>query len=160
MKAKKILCATDFSPGSRVALEYASVLAAGSGATLIITHVDDTTPGLVRGDVGYGYLPQVDEIAEQEYHQLQATVPTVEGVPYEHRFLRGDAAEEILQLAEQEQVDFLVIGTHGKTGLQRVLMGSVAESIIRHARCPVLSIRQPIQESSAGPEEKQIARQS
>lgn len=146
MNIDKILYATDFSPDSEAALNYASSLASGAGATLIIVHVDDTTPGSVFGDVGDGYMPQIDEIAREEYEHLLATLPTSR-VAYEHRFLRGDAANVILRLAEREQVDVIVIGTHGRTGLKRLLMGSVAELVVRRAKCSALTIKQPSEES-------------
>ena len=143
MNIKKILYATDFSSDSDAALRYASTVAAAEGATLCIAHIDDDTPGLVFGHVGYGYVPEVDDIARQQYDKLLTIVPTTEGVKYEHQFLRGEAAESILQLAEKEQADLIVIGSHGRTGLRRLLMGSVAEAVVRRAHCPVLTIKQP-----------------
>ena len=157
MNINKILYATDFSPNSEAALDYASSLAAAEGATLFIVHVDDTTPGLVFGDVGYGYVPQVDAIAQAEYEQLQVIVPTRDGVAYEHRFFRGGAAEGILQIAEKEGVDVIVIGTHGSTGLKLLLMGSVAESVVRRANCPVLTVKQPADESQESGLSEKIA---
>lgn len=136
MKMKKILYATDFSARGQLALELASALAAAERATLLIVHVDDVTPGLVFGDVGYGFIPAIDEIARKLYDRLQKTIPTIATVPCEHRFLRGDAAEGILRCAEKEQVDLIVTGTHGKTGAKRLVMGSVAESLVRKAKCP------------------------
>lgn len=143
MNINRILVATDFSPDSEAALEFASSLASAEKAALVIVHIDDTTPGLVFGDVGYGFVPEVDAIAREEYHHLLATAPKCTGVPFEHRFLRGCAAESILYLAEAEHVDLIVIGTHGKTGLSRLLMGSVAEALMRRAKCPVLTVKQP-----------------
>ena len=143
MQLKKILYATDFSEYSRAALNYASSLAAATGAKLYILHADDTTPGMVFGDVGYGYVPELDEIAKEEYDSLQKIVPTTEGVEYEHLFTRGAAAEEILTTAEKENVDLIVIGTHGRSGVSRLLLGSVAEAIVRKAACPVLTVKQP-----------------
>ncbi|QDT00247.1 universal stress protein [Adhaeretor mobilis] len=144
MKLGKILYATDFSASSELALEYASTLAAATGATLLVVHVDDETPGLVFGNVGYGYVPKVDEIARQQYDRLLQVRPASPQVPYEHVFMRGEAAEQILQLAAQELPDVIVIGTHGRTGAFRVLMGSVAESLVRQAKCPVMTVKMPI----------------
>lgn len=142
MTADKILYATDFSPGSEIARELASFLASSSGATLYIAHVDDVTPDLVPGDIGYGYIPAIDEIAREQYDKLQSIVPTIPGVKFQHRFMRGEPVESLLQLAEKEHADMIVIGTHGKTGMKRILMGSVAEDVVRRARCPVLTVRQ------------------
>ena len=105
MSGDKILLATDFSPDSEAALKYASALATSAGATLCIAHVDDETPGLVCGNVGYGYVPEVDEIAREQYEQLLTVRPTEESVKYEHRFLRGEAAESILQLVRETSGD-------------------------------------------------------
>jgi len=146
MELGKILYATDFSPSSEFALEYASALAAATGAKLLIAHVDSETPGLVFGDVGYGYVPKVDKIARQQYDRLLQVCPATPQVPYEHVFMRGEAAEEILQLAAHEEPDLMVIGSHGRTGAARVLMGSVAESLVRQAKCPVLTVKMPIAE--------------
>jgi nucleotide-binding universal stress UspA family protein len=74
---------------------------------------------------------------------LAAVVPTDPAVEHEHRLLYGDPASEIVRLAGEEQVDLIVMGTHGRTGLMRLLMGSVAEAVVRRAPCPVLTIREP-----------------
>jgi universal stress protein A len=160
MNNSKILYATDFSPNSVTALGYASSLAVAEGATLIVAHVDDTTPGLVLGDVGYCYIPQVDEIAHKEFERLQKIVPIRDGVTFEHRFLRGDAADGILQLAELERADIIVIGTHGRTGQKLLLMGSVAEAVVRRAKCSVLTIKQPVEETKEPSLPEEIASQS
>ena len=141
MNIKKILYATDFSSDSDAALRYASSLAASEGAMLCIAHIDDDTPGLVFGHVGYGYVPEVDDIARQQYDKLLTILPTNESVKYEHRFLRGEAAESILHLAKEEQAELIVIGTHGRTGLKRLLMGSVAEAVVR--RCQASLAKPP-----------------
>ena len=143
MIARKIMFATDFSTNSLAALDYASSLASADEATLYIVHVDDVTPGLVFGDIGYGYVPEVDEITREEHRELLKVVPGNSTVKYEHHLLRGGAAEELLRFAENEQIDLIVIGTHGRTGLSRMLMGSVAEEVVRRATCPVLTIKQP-----------------
>ena len=147
MKLGKILFATDFSEGSEAALQFASLLAAATNASLLIQHTDDTTPGMVFGDVGYGYVPDVDDIARREYDRLRQIVPSVDGVDHEHIFTRGVAAEEILSTAKREHVDLIVIGTHGRSGVSRLLMGSVAEAVVRRATCPVLTVKQPIDDA-------------
>ena len=73
---------------------------------------------------------------------LEAVVPTDPTVPYEHRLITGDPATAIARLAEEEQADLIVMGTHGRTGLTRLLMGSVAEAVVRRAPCPVLTYKQ------------------
>ena len=143
MKANKILYPTDFSANGNAALDLASALAAETGATLYIVHVDDTTPALLPANVGYGYVPAIDAIAQEELKLLQEVVPTRDEVAIQRRFLRGAAAEQILDFAQREEVDLILLGTHGRTGLARLLMGSVAEAVLRGATCPVLTVRQP-----------------
>lgn len=147
MNVRKILYATDFSPGGRFALDYASALASATNAKLYIVHVDDVTSGIVFGDIGYGYLPEVDKIAREHYEQLWQIRPTSANIAYEYRLLRGDAADEILQTAASVHANLIVIGTHGRSGLSRLLMGSVAEKIVRRATCPVLTVKRPGAES-------------
>ena len=72
---------------------------------------------------------------------LLAVLPTDAAVGYEHRLLVGHPATAIVYLAEKEKVDLIVMPTHGRTGLLRVLMGSVAEGVVRKAKCPVLTVK-------------------
>jgi len=67
----------------------------------------------------------------------------IKGVDFEQRILKGDPAHEIIRLAEREKIDLIVMGTHGRRGLSRLLMGSVAEWVMRRANCPVLTVRLP-----------------
>jgi nucleotide-binding universal stress UspA family protein len=86
----------------------------------------------------------VDETNRQELRKtLAQIVPTDPNVPYEHKLLVGDPATSIVDLAESEGVDLIVLGSHGRTGLTRLLMGSVAEAVVRKAKCPVLTVKQP-----------------
>jgi nucleotide-binding universal stress UspA family protein len=138
--ATKILFPTDFSPASEFCLEQATTLARARGATLLICHVEEPPLSYGGGEMYYG-LPAAEERNLAEL--LEAVVPTHPAVPYEHRLLSGDPATEIVRLAEQEGVDLIVLGTHGRTGLKRLLMGSVAEAVVRRATCPVLTVKQP-----------------
>jgi len=145
MDIKKILVTTDFSPLGHTALSYASSLAKDTGAKLLIVHVEE--PPLAYG-TGEMYLGPATEIETNEVAELLASIkPTQPDVEYEHRLLTGEPAHEICNLAENEQVDLIVMSTHGRTGFSRLLMGSVAESVVRHAPCPVFTLRQPASES-------------
>lgn len=141
MNIDTIIFATDFSESSEAALQYATVFASAKNARLLIVHVDDETPGLVVGDVGYGYLPQIDRIAQEQLEQLEGIKPPSAGVVFEHHFLRGIAADEIIKFSQEQQADLIVIGTHGTSGIGQLLLGSVAEEIVRRAPCPVLTIQ-------------------
>jgi universal stress protein A len=145
MKAKKILFPTDFSPASQEALKWATSLARESGATLLIVHVEEPPMAYGGGELYLG----VDETNRQELRKaLAQVVPTDPNVPYEHKLLIGDPATSIVDLAESEGVDFIVLGSHGRTGLTRLLMGSVAEAVVRRAKCPVLTVKQPDKSAS------------
>ena len=143
MNAKKILFPTDFSPSSHAALEMATALARDAGAKLLIAHVEEIP--LATG--GAEFLYSVPEPATKELREmLGQVVPKDPNVPYEHHLLAGDAADAVVHFAEQEHVDMIVMGTHGRRGLTRLLMGSVAEAVVRHANCPVLTVKQPAKE--------------
>jgi nucleotide-binding universal stress UspA family protein len=75
--------------------------------------------------------------------------PTDLNVFYKHRLMTGDPAKAILRLAKDEDVDIIVMGSHGRSGLSRMLMGSVAEAVVRNAECPVLTYKQPAQKAAA-----------
>lgn len=141
MKANTILVPVDFSPGSEAALDWATVLARDTGATLVITHVE-TVP-LTTGGGEYIYAipePPTQELAER----LEKVVPKDPSVPVVRRLLAGDPASAILRLAESEEVDMIVMGTHGRRGITRLLMGSVAEEVVRKAPCAVLTVKQKV----------------
>ena len=141
MNYKKILFATDFSPASDAALQYATSLARDSGATLLIAHVEELPMPYVGGEM---YFAQPEYPNPEIRRMLEAVVPPDKSVRYEHRLVMGTAADDIVRLADEEHVDLIVIGTHGRTGLKRVLMGSVAESVMRLATCPVLTLKEAI----------------
>ena len=139
MHAKKILFPTDFSTLSDAALRHATSLAKDAGATLIIAHVEEPPAAYGTGEMYYG-LPDPDLPALTK--MLEAVVPSDPSVRFEHRMVTGDPAGEIVALAAQEKVDLIVIGTHGRTGLGRLLMGSVAEAVVRRAPCPVFTFKE------------------
>lgn len=141
MSASTILVATDFSEMSRFALEYATTQAKMTGAKVLIVHaysvpIPDQGEGMLHSGV------DVEDVEEAE-QRLQEIKPPVAGVEFEHRLVKGEPAKEILRLARDESAALIVMGTHGRTGLMRVLMGSVAERVIREATCPVVAVKVP-----------------
>jgi len=140
MKARKILFPTDFSPYGQEALRWATSLARDTGAMLVIVHVEE--PPMAYGG-GEMYLGAEEGDREELRKTLVQVLPTDPKIPYEHKLLVGDPATAIVETAENENVDFIVMGTHGRTGLTRLLMGSVAEAIVRKAKCPVLTVKHP-----------------
>ncbi len=138
-----ILHPTDFSERSRFALRLAGALARDYGARLILLHVA-VPPVVVYGEGAI--LPTPEEERDQllaELEQLQ-----VPGVHVEHRLEEGDPVAEIVRVAEESRADLIVMGTHGRTGFGRLLMGSVAERTLRKAPCPVLTVRAPFPRSA------------
>ena len=139
MTTHKILFPTDFSTASNAALETAVSIARDRNAMLLIAHCEET-PVVYDGEVGFvAAAPHDGELREMLHHVKEK----VHGVSCETRLVHGVPWQGIVGLAEKEEVDLIVMGTHGRTGLMRVLMGSVAEAVVRHAPCPVLTIRQP-----------------
>ena len=138
MDVHRILLATDFSEASRAALQLATALARDANAALLICHV--TPPEFVYG------ADEMDAVAVPFENPgvrqlLDQTRPDDPQVVYEHHLLVGNPAEEIVRFAEDQQVDLIVIGSHGRTGAKRLVMGSVAEAVVRKAACPVLTIK-------------------
>ena len=143
MNMQKILFPTDFSHAGDAALQFATSLARDTGATLLIVHVEEPPAAYGGGELYYG----VPEPAHDELRRmLHEVVPVDPAVPYEHRLVTGDPANAIVNLAEMEGADLIIMGTHGRTGLTRLLMGSVAELVVRRSKCPVLTYRQPAQQ--------------
>ena len=156
MKLNAILCPIDFSPSSAAALKYASSLAAESHSLLYILHVEDGLVGFMPGLGGYGYVPELeDSHTKEQRERLQSITPTKSGVSFQHRYLTGDPEKEIIDFADREDVDLIVMGSHGRTGLSRVLMGSIAEGVVRRAQCPVLTVKQPMHRQEQVPDRQE-----
>jgi nucleotide-binding universal stress UspA family protein len=138
---RTILHPTDFSQNSDWAFDLACALAKDYGARVIILHVS-LPPAHVYGDGVV--LTQPMDYQDELRKKLCRLQPGHPGVPMEHRLVEGDAGEAIVQLAEETKSDLIVMGTHGRTGLSRLLMGSVAEKVVRRAPCPVLTLKTPM----------------
>ena len=135
MNAKKIVFPTDFSKCSDAGLSYAETLARDSDALLLIVHVEEPAAAYGGGEMYYGILEPDDAELRRMLHDIRPANPEVR---FEHRLLMGDPAETIVELAQQESADLIVMSTHGRTGFKRLLMGSVAETVVRRAPCPVM----------------------
>jgi len=139
MARSVILFPTDFSTASDAALEHAAALAKSAGASLLIVHVEEPPLAYGGGELYYG-LPEPDP--ERILRMLEDVKPNDASVPYTHRLTMGDPASEIVRIAEDDAAEMIVLGTHGRTGVTRLLMGSVAEAVVRRAPCPVLVYRE------------------
>ena len=153
---RTILHPTDFSEPSDYAFQLACALARDYEARLLVLHV--VPPPLFHGEVvarreETGFYEDLWELLEQRR-------PTDANVQVEHYLEDGDPAEMIVQLAWDEGCDLIVMGTHGRTGLGRLLMGSVAEQVMRRAACPVLTVRMPLAEVVPAPQPSESAAQT
>lgn len=146
MNISRILFATDLESHDVSALDYASSLAASFKAELHIIYVVDVAAAGAYG--GFDSPPAFyfeDVACRQLEERLRKIMPTVSGVLCIHHFKTGNPAEEIANLARQEEMDLIVMASHGRRGITRVLLGSVAENVLRHATCPVLIVKQDIE---------------
>ena len=145
MTLRKILCPIDFSAGSQHAMQVAARLAKRAGAELILTH-SWYVPPLAFADEAPFPADTIQRMIEDEERNLAAATREVTGLGVERvtsRFLTGAPADRIAEAAgDDREIDLIVMGTHGRTGLRRVLLGSVAEKVVRHAPCSVLAVRE------------------
>lgn len=126
----RILFPTDFSPAANLAQAHAERLAAVTGASLLALHV----PQLYGTDTP-------EDTPDDRLRLLLEDIPTNEtGLEVERLIYRGSPGEIICWIAQERECDQIVMGTHGRTGLVNLLMGSTAEHVVRHARCPVLTV--------------------
>jgi nucleotide-binding universal stress UspA family protein len=145
MTAQRFLIPVDFSEYANQAVEYAIGLASKLGARLTLLHVIQPLP-LAGVDMGvtlpYTYIQDLEaEITNSMQAYLERV--TAAGLEGEIAVVHGVPFQEILETAKTQQVDLIVMGTHGRTGLEHVFLGSVAEKVVRLAPCPVLVVRQP-----------------
>jgi nucleotide-binding universal stress UspA family protein len=142
---RRILHATDFSPASRPAFRRALDLAQANRAELIVLHV--MTPPILYAPDGYALPQAYDQLvanmraaAQKPLDRLVAGA-RARGVRARSLVLEGLAHDRITRAARSARADLIVIGTHGRTGLARLFLGSVASRVIATAACPVLSVR-------------------
>jgi len=141
LSVKTILHPTDFSPNAEHAFLTACSLAKDYKARLILLHVTAPIVSVLPEPVPNPLKPaESQESLKWKFSWPQPPDPTIE---VEHRVAEGDPPEEILRLALAVPCDMIVMGTQGRTGLERLLIGSVAEEVLRKASCPVLTIKMP-----------------
>lgn len=142
---KRILVATDFSDHASVALNYGAALAEAFDAEVILCHVVET-PDLISQipPTGEGYFPpnyqeQQKKAAQKECESALSKTGIAKGRVL---IVEGSPFYEVIRAAKSEDVDLVVVGTHGRGAIAHVLLGSVAEKIVRKAPCPVLTVRE------------------
>jgi nucleotide-binding universal stress UspA family protein len=146
MTISHVLVPTDFSPYADQALAYAIELAPLLQARLTLLHAVHAVPLWVEGDMGRAlpdvYLRELEAHARQELEQRQQRVREA-GIQGNSMLVHGIPFQSIVDAAREQKIDLIVMGTHGRTGLQHVLLGSVAEKVVRLAPCAVLIVRRP-----------------
>jgi nucleotide-binding universal stress UspA family protein len=138
IRIQKILYATDFSSFSNLAYFHAVSSAQKHGANLTVLfvfHPERVSTPNSKGDVD----------ADRAYwkEQLEQIHPVDPGIRVRHVLLEGDPAEQIVRYAAESSMDMIVMGTQGRTGMERLLLGSVAEKVLRDATCSVLVVKMP-----------------
>jgi nucleotide-binding universal stress UspA family protein len=144
---RRILVPTDFSKSSENALTYALALAEKFGAEVHLLHVVQDLALFIPEAVlpAPPLVPPVEQFAAAAREALEHAIRGRQqaGITIHPEVAEGVPYEEVLRFAKQRDVDLIVMGTHGHTGLAHVFLGSIAEKVVRRAPCPVLTVRHP-----------------
>ena len=147
MEIKTILVPTDFSDFAEHAYNWAMGLAANCKAKIVLFHATPTMSHIAFPEsVYYPDLARMEREMLADAEKRVGEFVAKKGpspVPVETRVTLGEAVWEICRMAEKEHADLIIMGSHGRTGLSHVVLGSVAERVVRHAPCPVLVARRP-----------------
>ena len=161
MTLKNILVAIDFSEASEAAFVYARELTNTFGGTLHVLHVAGNIAASAIGVEGYttDFIALQREVEESARKQLDRLVSEAERPTLSAKTIvltSNSPAQSIVSYAKDAHIDLVVVGTHGRGGMAHMLMGSVAERVVRTAPCPVLTVR-PLAFDSTSPEADQVA---
>ena len=137
----KILYLTDFSASSEYAGQYAISIAGKYGCRIYVAHVVE--PFTYADDFGIDYGAQFREMEATARRLLDNTVASMKGTgaDVESVLLSGNPSAEIVKFAKEETIDLIVMATHGRSGVEHLLMGSVAEKVLRKSLCPVMTVK-------------------
>lgn len=140
-KIHAILCPVDFSDASRKAVQYAREFASNMGASVYLLNVVEPRPMAV--DITLNYVPLEEDLEKAAGEDLDIILQEflVAGLKAECAIEFGNPSDVILEKAAELDVNLLIMGSHGKKGLSRLIMGSVAETVVRKANCPVLIVK-------------------
>ncbi|MCG2793001.1 MAG: universal stress protein [Weeksellaceae bacterium] len=140
---KKIILPVDFSDNSYKLVDYAISFAKEIQASILLIHVAATDIGFVIGDMGFQYFPEVEEnemkYELKELHKIQEKV-IAEGVECSHILKQGLPSDTILEFANEKSADYIVVGSHGRSGFYDVLIGSLTKEITKKSTIPVLVV--------------------
>ena len=139
---QKILCAVDFSESSPLVAEYAATLAAATKAEILCIYIAPSLAEYVGFNVPQAALDTFvgDVVTSAGTTMDDFLAAHFKGLPAKGLVLAGYPAEEILAAAVEHHADMIVMGTHGRTGFDRIIFGSVAEKVVKSATCPVLTV--------------------
>ena len=142
ISVKNVLYATDFSATSEAALPYATTICRKFGSTLHVAHVvSDTSVLLTTGGVDYVAIADLyDDATTEAQNKLQKVTTPLCDTPHRTYVRHGRVWPNLSGIIAENEIDLIVVGTHGRTGLGKLLMGSVAEDVLRHSPCPVLTV--------------------
>jgi len=147
MTIQRILVPVDYSESSAKALRLALGLAERLQAEIDVVHAWDKpsyiTENVMSHHAETGIAPLLEKIAqtaEADFSEFLATIPVPQGVRLTHRLLSGEPGTQILRVLREHPYDLIVMGTHGRSGLSHLLLGSVAERIVRFSEVPVLTV--------------------
>ncbi len=140
-KIHTILCPVDFSDASRKAVQYAKEFATSMGSVVHLLNVVEPRPMAV--DITLNYVPLEEDFEQAAEEDLQIIVQEFQlaGLKVESSIEIGNPSDVILDKSQDLDVNLLIMGSHGKKGLSRLIMGSVAETVVRKANCPVLIVK-------------------
>ncbi|QEG22542.1 universal stress protein [Mariniblastus fucicola] len=134
MKQQNILCPVDFSGSSEPAVDLAARLAVAEKSKIWLLHIVESNEPAVS----------MDEASLRNFStQIEDQYLSQQNIDYEHVTLHGKPAEKIVEFAKKRSIDLIFMGTHGRTGLARVVVGSVAQNVMANASCPVVTVKSP-----------------
>lgn len=136
---RNVAVATDFSPCSERALQHGLAVARHFGATVHFLHIVRPSQFVYAPEM----IPSADEITHRDFDQFFARLRSdhrLEGIEFRPWVLEGEIADAARDFASQQSIDLLVLGTHGRAGIPRLLLGSIAQEIFHYVRCPVLTV--------------------
>jgi nucleotide-binding universal stress UspA family protein len=142
LRIERILCPVDFSEASTKAYDYAYSLALRCRAKLFVEHV------IPIFEFGYPFAAEAgiySDLVKNDNREIEKLVTRrpAQGLAIQTDVRIGSVADSVLDFAQRQKVDLIVMGTHGRRGVDRLVMGSTTESVLRKARCPVLAVREP-----------------
>jgi len=153
IQMKKIICSTDFSDLSNHAVNYGIALAKEFGIKLYLCHVIDLSSATMYGEATFAFEAQNRHMEEYAHAQLKQLIGEND-IDWEPLVTAGRAADEIARMSEENDADMVITATRGRSGLKRLVLGSVTEQLMRILPCPLLTVKSPGQEPSASVEQE------